>query len=78
MKYTPLWEAIKKDYGGSVTVHKDHAPTVIQAVKRTKSLENVARKQQRLKRYPRLVINVVPISLYIVRIDFTFYSDIRI
>ncbi len=67
-KYADLWNEIKQTGKVDFTVSKDIAPTVIHGVLRTKSAENVARRNVGLIGWSKLVIEQTELSATHIRV----------
>lgn len=78
--YQDIWDTIKTELHAEITVHKDHAPTVIQGVKRTKCAENAHRSSVGLIPWSKLVIRQETLSetLGMIKVTFKLLYDTRI
>lgn len=68
--YTSIWSEIKRAGSAEITVHKEHARTVEDGVKRVKTAENVARRLTGLVGWSKLVITRTTLSEHRIKIKF--------
>ena len=76
--YGPIWEAVKGTGKAEITVSKDHAPTVIQGVRRTKSYENGLKRKVKKPRFPKLWVKAEELGGGYVKITFTLSYETRL
>lgn len=77
--YQEVWNKIKVNMQAEITVSKDRASTVIQGVKRTKSLDNAHRGSVGLIPFSKLVIRQEDLNFRgMIKITFRLLYDTRL
>lgn len=70
MKYTAIWQQIKQHGYAEITVSAGYAATVIQGVKRTKSIENTARRLTSKIGWSKLMVTTTKLSDHRTKVRF--------
>lgn len=78
MKYSSIWSQLKQNGEVEFTVNRDIADTVLQGVKRTKSVENAGRKKAGLPWFSRMIVERTVLSATHEKIKLKFIYEIKI
>jgi len=76
--YQDIWDAVKATGKAEVVVSKDHARTLIQGVRRTKSYENGLKRKVKKIRYPKMWTTKEELGQGRVKITFTLSYETRL
>jgi hypothetical protein len=76
--YKGIWDAVKSTGKAEVVVSKDHARTLIQGVRRTKSYENGLKYRAKKIRFPKLWTEVKELGQEKVKVTFTLSYETRL
>lgn len=76
--YADIWNAVKATGKAEVVVSEDHARTLIQGVRRTKSYENGLKRKARKIRFAKLWTKREQLGQGRVKITFTLSYETRL
>ena len=76
--YKGIWDAVKANGSAEVVVSKDHARTLIQGVRRTKSFENGLKYKAKKIRFPKLWTTIKELGQGKVKVTFTLSYETRL
>jgi len=76
--YADIWNAVKANGKAEVVVSKDHAQTLIQGVRRTKSFENGLKRKVKKIRFPKMWTKREDLGQGRVKVTFTLSYETRL